>query len=201
MKEQLLNALLNLGCLQVKPSEPFSYASGLHGPIYCDNRLSLSDPKVRSLIADSFAEKFKELNLSVDSLMGLATAGIPHGALLADRLNLPFNYIRSKAKGHGKKNLIEGKWQEGQKVLVIEDLVNQGASLSSAVKNIMEAGGEVAGCFCIVNYEFFSTSDYQIHHLVSFSDIIAHCKEKNFVTKDEVTLLENWHKDPKIWRP
>jgi orotate phosphoribosyltransferase len=197
MKKQLIESLLKLGCLQVRPKNPFTYASGLIGPLYCDNRLSLSDPKTRNLIADLFKQIAENIKIDVDAVMGVATAGIPHGMLLADRLNLPFLYIRSKAKGHGRENLIEGKWQEGMKVLMVEDLINQGSSISSARENILQAGGKVDECFSIVDYEFYKPKqNFTVHSLVSFSELMTHCQESGYLSAEDISLAKKWHEDP-----
>ena len=194
MKEKLLAALLDLNCLQVRPKDPFTYASGLRGPLYCDNRLALSDPETRNLIAEMFVTKFNELKLKVDSVMGLATAGIAHGMLLADRLDLPFAYIRSKPKGHGKANLIEGKWREGMQVLLLEDLVNQGSSLSEAKLAIEKSGGVVVSSFCIVNYEFNQPEKAgDLHERISFTELVNYCETSSRLNKEELHLVRDWH--------
>jgi len=198
MKEKLLAMLLDLNCLQVRPKDPFLYASGLCGPLYCDNRLALSDPEVRNLIAQMFTEKFKEQGPKVDAIVGLATAGIPHGMLLADRLNLPFAYIRSKPKTHGKGNLIEGKWSEGMRVLLVEDLVNQGSSLSQAKSAIEDNKGEVISTYCIVNYEFYKPEKAaDLQELISFTELIKYCEKTKRLDSEELELVRKWHANPK----
>ncbi|HLW19292.1 MAG TPA: orotate phosphoribosyltransferase, partial [Cyclobacteriaceae bacterium] len=132
--------LLEIKAIKLQPQQPFTWASGWKSPIYCDNRLALSYPEVRTLIKGQLVEVAKEKFHGVEAIAGVATAGIPQGALLADALDLPFLYVRSKAKGHGMENMIEGKVTPGQKVLVVEDLVSTGGSSLKAVQDLRNAG-------------------------------------------------------------
>jgi orotate phosphoribosyltransferase len=144
--------LLEIKAIKLQPNEPFTWASGWKSPIYCDNRLALSYPKVRSMIKGKLVEVARNKFEGIEAIAGVATAGIPQGALLADALDLPFLYVRSKAKGHGMENMIEGKVTEGQKVLVVEDLVSTGGSSLKAVQDLRNAGFNVVGMVAIFTY-------------------------------------------------
>ena len=146
--------LLEIKAIKLQPNEPFTWASGWKSPIYCDNRLALSYPEVRTFIKDRLIEVARREFEDVESIAGVATAGIPQGALLADALGLPFLYVRSKAKGHGMTNMIEGKVTVGQKVLVVEDLVSTGGSSLKAVQDLRDAGFDVVGMVAIFTYGF-----------------------------------------------
>lgn len=146
--------LLEIKAIKLQPQQPFTWASGWESPIYCDNRLALSYPQVRSMIKEKLVEVARSKFNGIEAIAGVATAGIPQGALLADALDLPFLYVRSKAKGHGMENMIEGKVTEGQKVLVVEDLVSTGGSSLKAVQDLRNAGFEVIGMAAIFTYGF-----------------------------------------------
>ncbi|HCK0301794.1 TPA: orotate phosphoribosyltransferase, partial [Listeria innocua] len=152
IEKQVAEQLLEIKAVFLKPNEPFTWASGIKSPIYCDNRLTLGFPKVRQFIAKSLADKIKENFGEVDVVAGTATAGIPHAAWVSDLLDLPMVYVRSKAKEHGKGNQIEGPLTKGQKVVVIEDLISTGGSSLKAVEALEEAGAEVLGIAAIFTY-------------------------------------------------
>src|SRR5512133_2388604 len=151
--------LLQINAIKLQPSNPFTWASGWKSPIYCDNRKTLSFPEVRSYIRDSFSELVRNLYPDAGLIAGVATGAIAHGALAADKLGLPFIYVRSGAKEHGLGNQIEGYFTTGQKVVVIEDLISTGGSSLSAVKALKEAGCEVLGMVAIFTYEFKKATD------------------------------------------
>ena len=151
-KIDIAKALLSIRAVFLRPNEPFTWASGIKSPIYCDNRLTLSYPEVRTLIDEALAEKAKELYPDVEMLMGTSTAGIAHAAIAADRLGIPMGYVRGSAKDHGRQNQIEGRCEPGTKVVVIEDLISTGGSVLECVDPLREAGAEVLGIVSIFTY-------------------------------------------------
>ncbi|OUR96756.1 orotate phosphoribosyltransferase [Halobacteriovorax marinus] len=202
---EVAKVLLDSLCLQLSPSEPFTYASGLRGPIYCDNRQLLSLPVARKVIIDGFVEALKESGWQFDQLAGLATAGIPHCAFVAHELDLPMIYIRSKAKGHGKQNQVEGKYEPGQKVILIEDLVNQGKSLGEAIEATLAAGLVPVGCLTIVTYEMARAQEVlnkfkiPLISLTNFSTIVDLALEQKNISAEEKDMLISWQADPVSW--
>lgn len=153
MKHEIAEQLLEIKAVFLQPNDPFTWSSGLKSPIYCDNRLTLSYPKVRKNIASGLAGLIKEKFPETEVVAGTATAGIPHAAWVSELLDLPMAYVRSKAKAHGKGNQIEGKVEKGQKVVVVEDLISTGGSVITAVNSLREAGCEVLGVVAIFTYE------------------------------------------------
>lgn len=204
-RNTIAGLLLEKGCLKVRPKEPFTYASGLKGPMYCDNRKILAHVKERGLIIDEFVKLIEKLNLKFDSICGLATAGIPHGALIAAQLNKPFIYVRSKPKEHGQKNQVEGFFQPNEKTLLIEDLVNQGKSLEEAVIGIREAGLKPVACLTIVDYEMSQAKErlnnlnIDLYSLTDFSHIIQTAEKLNMIENNEKETLIAWQQNPKEW--
>lgn len=197
--------LLSLGCVQVSPEKPYTYASGLMGPIYTDNRQILSFVAERLEVAEGLVDLLRENSLNFDSIAGLATAGIPHGMLVSHMMGAPFIYIRGKAKGHGKGNLIEGKYKKGDRIILVEDLVNQGSSLDSAIIGAKEAGLIPVACVSIVDYqmpaaiEVLKKHDLPLFSLTNFSQISHAAASENGLSKESVQLLDRWHKDPANW--
>ncbi|MBR3317074.1 MAG: orotate phosphoribosyltransferase [Atopobiaceae bacterium] len=151
-KTDVARALLSIRAVFLRPDDPFTWASGIKSPIYCDNRLTLSYPEVRTLIDEALAEKARELYPDVEMLMGTSTAGIAHAAIAADRLGIPMGYVRGSAKDHGRQNQIEGRCEPGTKVVVIEDLISTGGSVLECVDPLREAGAEVLGIVSIFTY-------------------------------------------------
>ena len=151
-KKDVAKALLSIRAVFLRPNEPFTWASGIKSPIYCDNRLTLSYPEVRTLIDEALAEKTKELYPDVEMLMGTSTAGIAHAAIAADRLGIPMGYVRGSAKDHGRQNQIEGRCEPGTKVVVIEDLISTGGSVLECVDPLREIGADVLGVVSIFTY-------------------------------------------------
>ena len=151
-KTDVARALLSIRAVFLRPNDPFTWASGIKSPIYCDNRLTLSYPKVRTLIDEALANKTKELYPNVEMLMGTSTAGIAHAAIAADRLGIPMGYVRGSAKDHGRQNQIEGRCEPGTKVVVIEDLISTGGSVLECVDPLREAGADVLGVVSIFTY-------------------------------------------------
>lgn len=151
-KQDIAKALLSIRAVFLRPNEPFTWASGIKSPIYCDNRLTLSYPEVRTLVDEALAATAKELYPEVQMLMGTSTAGIAHAAIAADRLGIPMGYVRGSAKDHGRQNQIEGCLEPGQKVVVIEDLISTGGSVLDCVNPLREAGADVLGVVSIFTY-------------------------------------------------
>jgi len=197
--------LLQIKAIKLHPSNPFTWASGWKSPIYCDNRKALSFPEVRSYIRDSFASLVKELYPGAEIIAGVATGAIAHGALAADKLGLPFIYVRSEAKEHGLGNQIEGYYEPGQKVVVIEDLISTGGSSLNAVKVLREAGCEVLGMVAIFTYEFKKASDgfavekCTLNTLSNYSVLVDTAVKTGYITKEEVETLKKWRVDPANW--
>jgi len=197
--------LLQIKAIKLQPSNPFTWASGWKSPIYCDNRKTLSFPEVRSFIRDSFAEMIKELYPQAEMIAGVATGAIAHGALAADKLGLPFIYVRSGAKEHGLGNQIEGYFNAGQKVVVIEDLISTGGSSLSAVRALREAGCEVLGMVAIFTYEFkkaadgFAADKCKLDTLSNYTALIDTAVSTGYIGESEVETLKKWRVDPSVW--
>ncbi|WP_455331061.1 orotate phosphoribosyltransferase [Exiguobacterium profundum] len=201
--KQIAEALLQIEAVTLSPTEPYTWSSGLKSPIYCDNRLTLSFPNVRQVIVDGLVKSVNPTD--VDVIAGTATAGIPHGALLADRLGLPFIYVRSSAKGHGKGNQIEGKLETGARVLVIEDLLSTGMSSIDAAQAIREAGGEVTGIQAIFSYGLpvleknLADANLTATSLTTFSELIEVAENTGVLNRSELDSLRDWQEDPRAW--
>ncbi len=197
--------LLQIKAIKLQPANPFTWASGWKSPIYCDNRKTLSFPEVRSYIASSFAAMVKELYPEADLIAGVATGAIAHGALAADKLGLPFIYVRSGAKEHGLGNQIEGYFEPGQKVVVIEDLISTGGSSLSAVKALREAGCEVLGMVAIFTYEFkkasdgFAAENCKLNTLSNYSVLVETAVSTGYIGQAEVDTLTRWRVNPAEW--
>ena len=197
--------LLQIKAIKLQPSNPFTWASGWKSPIYCDNRKTLSFPDVRSFIRDSFADMINELYPGAEMIAGVATGAIAHGALAADKLGLPFIYVRSGAKEHGLGNQIEGYYEKGQKIVVIEDLISTGGSSLSAVKALREAGCEVLGMVAIFTYEFKKASDgfasehCKLDTLSNYTALIETAVKTGYIGETEVETLKKWRIDPSVW--
>jgi orotate phosphoribosyltransferase len=197
--------LLQINAIKLQPSNPFTWASGWKSPIYCDNRKTLSFPEVRTYIRDSFATLITQLYPQAEMIAGVATGAIAHGALAADKLGLPFIYVRSGAKEHGLGNQIEGYYEKGQKVVVIEDLISTGGSSLSAVKALREAGCEVLGMVAIFSYEFKKASDgfdaekCALNTLSNYSVLVDTAVKTGYIGQAEVETLKKWRVDPSVW--
>jgi orotate phosphoribosyltransferase len=197
--------LLQIKAIKLQPSNPFTWASGWKSPIYCDNRKTLSFPEVRSYIRNSFADLVKTLYPGADLIAGVATGAIAHGALTADKLGLPFIYVRSGAKEHGLGNQIEGYYKPGQSVVVIEDLISTGGSSLSAVKALREAGCNVLGMLAIFTYEFkkasdaFAAENCTLLTLSSYSVLIDAAVKSGYIGESDVETLKKWRADPAAW--
>jgi orotate phosphoribosyltransferase len=205
MKKVIAEKLLSINAVALKPNEPFTWTSGLRSPIYCDNRLTLSYPEVRREIAEGLQSIILKQYPDAEVIAGTATAGIPHAAWVSELLNLPMCYVRSKAKGHGKGNQIEGKVDKGQKVVVVEDLISTGGSVITAVQALREAGCEVLGVVSIFTYgldkgrEAFAQEEIKSESLTDFANLVEVAIEKGYISKDDQESLLSWSKSPSEW--
>ncbi|MCI3027916.1 orotate phosphoribosyltransferase [Desemzia sp. C1] len=203
--EKIADLLLECEAVSLNPKEPYTWASGIKSPIYCDNRITLSYPAVRKEIAKGLADIIRKFYPETEVIAGTATAGIPHAAWVAEELDLPMIYIRSKAKGHGKQNQIEGRLTEGQKVVCIEDLISTGGSVIDAASAVQQAGGAVLGCAAIFSYQLdaamdnFRKVDLPIYTLSNYSALIKAAVEKGIIKSEDKMLLNEWRDDPAEW--
>ncbi|MFZ2338986.1 MAG: orotate phosphoribosyltransferase [Bacteroidales bacterium] len=203
--KKIAEYLLQIKAIKLQPSNPFTWASGWKSPIYCDNRKTLSFPEVRSYIRDSFAGVVSEYYPGAELVAGVATGAIAHGVLVAEKLGLPFIYVRSEAKEHGLGNQIEGYYEKGQKVVVIEDLISTGGSSLGAVRVLREAGCDVLGMAAIFTYEFsksadgFKSAGCELHTLSNYSALISTAVDTGYITNDDVETLKRWRLDPSGW--
>lgn len=197
--------LLQIKAIELNKMEPFTWASGWKSPIYCDNRKTLSYPKVRTFIRQKFVETIQENFGQVDVIAGVATGGIAQAALIAQDLELPLIYIRSSSKGHGLQNQIEGVVEAGQRVVVIEDLISTGMSSLKAVEALREIGAHVVGMVAIFTYDFQHAQDnfrnYRcpLYTLSDYNHLIEVAVEEGYINKEDVESLQNWRKDPANW--
>lgn len=205
IEKKIAEFLLQIKAIKLEPTNPFTWASGLKSPIYCDNRITLSYPTIRTYIRQKFSEVIHEEIGSIDMVAGVATAGIPQGVLVAQDLGLPFTYVRSSAKGHGRQNLIEGEVVDGQRVVVIEDLVSTGKSSLAAVKALRDAGCNVVALLSIFSYnlpvaeENFKEAKCRFISLSNYDALVRYAAENQFINENEKTLLDSWRLDPEKW--
>lgn len=196
--------LLDIKAVKLQPMQPFTWASGIQSPIYCDNRVALSHPKVRDFLKKALASKAEQF-ASFDAVAGVATAGIPHGTLLADVLGKPFIYVRGSAKAHGRKNLIEGDVQGLKKVLVVEDLISTGGSVLKAVGALQQANLEIVGVLAIFSYGFeraaraFAEADIEYTTLSDYDALIKAAATLGYVSEGDRATLERWRDNPEGW--
>ena len=204
VREEFALNLLDVDAIRLSPSEPFTWASGLRSPIYCDNRILLSYPEIRSAVVSGLCGLSSQFG-EFDAISGVATAGIAHGAFMAQQMNLPFSYVRSKAKAHGRQNMIEGKIHAGQRVLVVEDLISTGGSCLAAVEALRAEGCEVVGVIAIFQYLFeearsrFEAANCSFATLTDYEALVGAARHKQLFDDKELRLLESWHLDPKSW--
>jgi len=205
ISNKIADYLLQIKAIKLQPSNPFTWASGWKSPIYCDNRKTLSFPEVRTYIRDSFAFTVAHKYPEAELIAGVATGAIAHGALVAEKMGLPFIYVRSEAKGHGLGNQIEGYYEKGQKVVVIEDLISTGGSSLNAVKALREAGCEVLGMVAIFTYGFkkaddgFSAEGCKLDTLSNYNVLIDCAVNSGYIGQAEVETLKKWRIDPSVW--
>ena len=204
-KGQTAEILLKLEAIKLSPDNPFVWASGWKSPIYCDNRIILSDPFSRDLIANNFSEIIKSKYKNVELIAGVATGAIGIGILVAQKLNLPFIYVRPEAKKHGRKNQIEGKAVENQKVVVIEDLISTGKSSLNAVKALRNSKLDVLGMVAIFTYGFdtslnnFKKDLVKLETLCDYSRLLEKALEIDYIKEEYLETLTEWNKDPENW--
>ncbi|QAY65444.1 orotate phosphoribosyltransferase [Paenibacillus protaetiae] len=205
LPQLIASKLLEIGAVALRPNEPFTWTSGLKSPIYCDNRLTMAYPEIRDAIAEGFAAVIRERYPDAEVIAGTATAGIPHAAWVAQKLNLPMAYIRDKAKGHGKQNQIEGRIAPGQKVVVIEDLISTGGSSLKAALAVREAGAEVSAVLAIFSYQFtqavnaFAEADMPLETLSNYTELIQAAVKAGAVAEADVAALQSWREDPQSY--
>ncbi|MBK9254166.1 MAG: orotate phosphoribosyltransferase [Saprospiraceae bacterium] len=200
----LAEKLLQIKAIKLSPQNPFTWASGIKSPIYCDNRITLSYPDIRKGIKESLSEIQSEFE-EYDMISGVATAGIAHGVLLADKLNKPFSYVRASAKGHGRQNQIEGEIKPESRILVIEDLISTGGSSLEAVEVLRNNGHTVVGVLAIFDYGFkkaaqnFMNSSCNYRSLSDYPTLLQEATSTNYITAEEAEILGDWNKDPDGW--
>ncbi len=201
--EEVAKSLLDRGAVVIRPSEPFRYASGILSPIYCDNRLLLSDPVKRNLVIDGLTQLAKEAH--PDFVAGTATAGIAWGAWVADRLNLPFAYVRAEAKSHGKGKRIEGEVVKGSSGVLIEDLITTGGSAFSAADALVEERAKVKAILAIFTYQMAETKsalnekDYSLRTLVNLDQLLSVAVDMGKISASDRKIVEVWRNNPKLW--
>lgn len=204
--KKLAKSLMDIHAILLRPDQPFTWASGWHSPIYCDNRRILSHPELRSQVAGWLAEKAMELYPEAEVVAGVATGAIAHGVLAADRMAKPFVYVRPKPKDHGTGSQIEGELQPGKKVVVIEDLISTGMSSLAAVKALREAGADVLGMVAIFTYGFdlaaqrFAEDKVELTTLSNYSALVETASETGYISPEAKDLLHEWRKNPSEWR-
>ncbi|MBS1680712.1 MAG: orotate phosphoribosyltransferase [Bacteroidetes bacterium] len=203
---KVASLLLDIGAIKLNYKNPFTWSSGWKSPVYCDNRLALSYPEIRNFVKDALAQIVKNNFPQVEYIAGVATAGIPQGALVADDLALPFVYVRPKPKDHGMGNLIEGKIDAGKKVVLIEDLISTGGSSLKAAVAMQEAGFQVVGMAAIFTYGFetakenFEKSKIPLVCLSDFNFLLEEAVRKKFIDESELAHVKKWRIDPGNWK-
>ena len=198
--------LLEIKAVYLKPEEPFTWASGIKPPIYTHNRVTLAYPETRTLIENGFVEKIRAEFPDVEVIAGTATAGIPHGAIIADKMNLPFAYIRSKPKDHGAGNQIEGRVAPGQKMVVIEDLISTGGSVLDAIAAAKREGADVIGAAAIFTYElpkadkFFAVAGVKLVSLSNYTELIHLVVQEGYFNAEGLALLKKFKDNQENWQ-
>lgn len=206
LKRDFASKLLRIKAIKLQPNEPFTWASGWKSPFYCDSRKTLSYPDIRTFVKVGMVHAILKHFPEADVIAGVATAGIPQAALIADVLNMPLIYVRSKPKDHGLENLIEGEMKEGAKVVVIEDLISTGGSSLKAVEAIRKAGGDVVGMVASYTYGFpvaalaFTDANVKLVTLTDYDHVVAEALATGYIQESDIELLNEWRKDPSGWR-
>jgi orotate phosphoribosyltransferase len=203
--QQVAESLLQIKAIKLNPTSPFTWASGWNSPIYCDNRKSLSYPPVRTYIRQQFVAAINENFPNVKAIVGVATGGIALGALVAEAMGLPFAYVRSASKGHGMQNLIEGDLNEGQNVVVIEDLISTGGSSLKAVDALRDFGCNVLGMAAIFTYGFdvakdnFTEKNCKLITLSDYENLLELASKKEYISENDINSLSEWRNSPSTW--
>ena len=206
LAKEIARDLLKIKAVYLKPEEPFTWASGIKSPIYTDNRVTLAYPETRTLIEDGFVEKIRAEFPDVEVIAGTATAGIPHGAIIADKMDLPFAYIRSKPKDHGAGNQIEGRVAPGQKMVVIEDLISTGGSVLDAIAAAKREGADVIGAAAIFTYELpkaeknFNDAGVKLVTLSNYTELIHLAEQEGYINAEGLALLKRFKEDQENWQ-
>ncbi len=202
MEREIAKALLSIRAVFLRPDEPFTWASGIKSPIYCDNRLILTAPKVRELVETTIAQKVKSLYPEAEVLMGTSTAGIAHAAIAAHMLGMPMGYVRGSAKDHGRNNRIEGRLEPGQKVVVIEDLISTAGSCIDVVEALREAGADVLGVVSIFTYgmqkglDRLKAANVENHSLSNFNTLVEVAVKENYIAAEDADRLRRFMANP-----
>ncbi len=202
MKKKIAKDLLKIGAVFLRPDEPFTWASGIKSPIYCDNRLTLSAPKVRTDVEEGLKETIEKFYPDVEALMGTSTAGIAHAAITAHLMGLPMGYVRGGAKDHGRGNQIEGKLEKGQKVVVVEDLISTGGSVLEVVQVLRDAGAEVLGVASIFTYgmqkglDRLAEAKVENHSLSNFDVLCEVAAKEGYIKEEDVERLMKFRANP-----
>ena len=197
--------LLQINAIKLNPKNPFTWASGWKSPIYCDNRITLSFPEIRKFLKNEFAANIVEKFGKPDYIAGVATGAIGIGLLVAEALELPFIYVRPEAKKHGRQNQIEGQFEAGKSVVVVEDLISTGKSSLQAVEALRAADANILGMAAIFTYGFdvaaenFKNAHIQLVTLSNYPTLLKAAVEKNYISQEEVATLSDWSKDPSVW--
>ncbi len=203
-ENEIARLLLQIKAIKLSPQNPFTWASGMRSPIYCDNRVTLSHPDVRNTIKMGLSELSGTFG-DIDMISAVATAGIAHGALLADQLGLPFSYVRSAPKGHGRQNQIEGEIPPASRILVVEDLISTGGSSLDVVDILRNEGHRILGVIAIFDYGFqkarlnFNNSSCVYRTLANYESLLDEAKKINYITGEEEKILALWNSDPENW--
>ena len=206
LKKDFASKLLNVKAIKLQPNDPFTWASGWKSPFYCDNRKTLSYPGLRNFVKLELVHAVLEHFPEAEAVAGVATGAIAQGALVADELNLPFVYVRSKAKDHGMGNLIEGELEKGSKVVVVEDLISTGGSSLKAVAALREAGYEVVGMVASYTYGFpvaaeaFAEAGVRLETLTDYDHVVAEAVATGYIAESDAEVLAEWRKNPSEWR-
>ncbi len=206
LEKLFASKLLEVKAIKLQPDDPFTWASGWLSPFYCDNRKTLSFPDLRTFVKTELTRIVMEQFPQADYVAGVATGAIAQGALVADALNLPFVYVRSKPKDHGLENLIEGELKKGAKVIVVEDLISTGGSSLKAVAALRSAGAEVVGMVASYTYGFdvakkaFDEADVKLVTLTNYEAVVDTALKTGYITPEQIPALHEWRKDPANWK-
>ncbi len=204
--KQVAKSLLQINAIILQPNNPFKWAAGWKSPIYCDNRKTLSYPEIRTYIKQGLSAIIKNHYKGANVIAGVATAGIPHGVLVAEELGLPFIYVRGKSKEHGKKNQIEGSFEEGQSVILVEDLISSGQSCLEAASVLKKVGMNVKGIVSIFTYGFdaanknFKNAEKEYVSLCNYDTLLSTAKEQHYIQESDLDILKEWRENPSIWK-
>ena len=204
--KQVAKSLLQINAIILQPNNPFKWAAGWNSPIYCDNRKTLSHPEIRNFIRQGLVAIVKNHYKGANIIAGVATAGIPHGALVAEELGLPFIYVRSKAKEHGKENQIEGVFEKGQSIVLIEDLISSGKSSLEAAATLKDAGMLVKGMASIFTYGFdaatknFEKANCKYISLCDYNTLLPQAIAQQYIEKVDLSILKEWRGNPSSWK-